>query len=655
MKQLTNYISKNMSKNFLLGMMVMAVMFVGAFAINANSASADCTITSSLRVGSVGGDVSCLQSKVGASADGKFGPMTKAKVVVWQASHGLVADGVVGPITRAALNALDVVSGNFPAGCSSLVGYSTITGLPCSGGFSNLPAGCLPGYVYSATTGMPCSGGLNLPAGCASAIGYSSTTGVKCDSNQNSDNNGDLQGGSGEITVSQTASDVENEVAEGRSEKVLGFRVEAEDSDIRVNSLKVIVENTDTASSKRPDRYINTIEIWKGDTKVGSIKATDLTRGSGNTYSKSIALSDAVVREGSGNRETFYVVFKAISKIDSGDMQSASFDVDLNSIRFTDASGVIMTSSASLGVDGITFTDLATAGEVRMKVSLGGNNPDEGSVQVNEFSSTSNVSLLEFELKAEATDMSISELSINLESSISNLNKIISEVKLMKGNTTLADYSGSFDGDMSQRIEFDLYDDLDIDEGDTETLKVVVKLLKQDNNFDNGATLRASLATPLATYLVAEDENGDDIVNFSGSANGYAQTLFVNGATIAHVSSTSTQVDQAGKVRDFILVFDVTAVGEDLTIDRTSLNDNNNDGIQYVVEGTGTNTESANLSSNASLSGNTYTVFEGQTRRFTLTVTVTTDTTGQKQIVLEEVAGVSTTSTIESVSATVIQ
>ena len=96
-------------------------------------------------------------------------------------------------------------------------------------------------------------------------------------------------------------------------------------------------------------------------------------------------------------------------------------------------------------------------------------------------------------------------------------------------------------------------------------------------------------------------------------------------------------------------------MGDDLTVDRTSLDDNNNDGIQYIVSGSGTNTESANLSSNASLSGNVYTVYEGQTRRFTLTVTVTTDTTGQKKIVLEEVAGVSTTSTIESTSATVIQ
>src|SRR3989338_7088377 len=648
---------KLLKSKFFLGVMVVAILVVAGSVVpvgTPNQASADCTIASTLRVGSAGFEVQCLQGIVGVTADGKFGPMTLAAVKAWQASHGLVADGIVGPMTRAALNAQGQVSGNFPAGCTSAVGYSVTTGMPCSG-VSNLPAGCLPGYVYSATTGMPCSCGLNLPAGCNSTLGYSPTTGVKCDTNQNSGDNGNLNGSDGDITVSQTAADVENEVAEGRSEKVLGFRVEAEDSDIRVNSVKVKVENTDTASNRRPDRYLSTIEIWKGDTKVGSIKATDLTRGSGNTYSKTITLSDAVVREGSGNRETFYVVFKAISKIDSGDMQSASFDVDLNSIRFTDASGVIMTSSASLGVDGITFTDLATAGEVRMKVSLGGNNPDEGSVQVNEFSSTSNVSLLEFELKAEATDMSISELSINLESTISNINKIISEVKLMKSNTTLADYSGSFDGDMSQRIEFDLYDDLDIDEGDTETLKVVAKLLKQDNNFDNGATLRASLATPLATYLVAEDENGDDIVNFSGSATGYAQTLFVNGATIAYVSSTSTQVDQAGKVRDFTLVFDVTAVGDDLTVDRTSLDDNNNDGIQYIVSGSGTNTESANLSSNASLSGNVYTVYEGQTRRFTLTVTVTTDTTGQKKIVLEEVAGVSTTSTIESTSATVIQ
>lgn len=627
MKKLTNY------KKFFLGMTMAVMVILGAFTLKAEQASADCLVTSTLRVGSSGTEVICLQSKIGAQTDGKFGPMTKARVIAFQSSHGLVADGIVGPITRAALNQQVIINPNLPAGCTSTIGYSPLTGVRCDSTTptTGLPAGCLPGYAYSVTTGQACIPDNQTPG------------------------NGDLRGGAGSINVSQTSIDVENEVAEGRSEKVLSFRVEAEDSDIQINNLKVSVENTDTSSNRRPDRYLDNIEVWMGNTKVGSIKASDLTRESGNVYSRNISLNKAIIREGIANRQTFYIVFDSLSNIDTSDMQSANFDLDINNIRYVDASGASLTSTTNISTSGINFIDPASLGDVRMRVSLGTNNPNEGSVQVNEFTSTNNVQLLEFKLKAESDDMTVEEISANLESTGSNLNNILSDVKLMRGNTTLADYSGSFDSDMSQRINFELYDGLNINEGDTETLKIVARLLKQENNFTSGSTIRASLATPLSTYIVAENQSGDRIVNFTGSAAGYIQTLFVNGATISFVSSTSTQVDQAGKVRDFVLVFDVTAIGDDIEVNRTILNNNNNEGIQYIVEGTGTNTSSATLSSNASLSGNTYTVFEGQTRRFTLTVTVTTDTTGQKRIILQEVGGIPTTTAIESVSATVIQ
>ncbi len=653
MKKLTNY------KKIFLGLMFMTALVAGGMTVNSETASADCTITSTLRVGSVGLQVQCLQGILGVTADGKFGPITRAAVVAWQRAHGLVADGIVGPITRAALMAQGAVSGNFPPGCTSASGFSVTTGQPCYAIPSILPAGCTTTAGYSPLTGVKCDSTVStLPPGCLPGYAFSVTTGQRCvpgTTTPTPSPSAPLQGGAGSATITQTSVDVETEVAEGKSEKVLAFRVEAEDSDIQVNNVKVTVENTDNSSNRRPDRYLDTIEIWMGNTKVGSVDASDLSQDSGNVYSRTISLSNAIVREGESSRQTFYVVFNAEDNIDSTDMTNADFDVDVTSVRFTDAAGAIMTSSTSIGVDGVTFTDLASSGEVRIRASLGDNNPDEGSVQVNEFTSTSNVKLLEFELKAESTDMTVEELSVDLTSTISNLNTILSDVKLMHGTTTIADYSGSFDADNSQRINFNFYDDVEIDEGDTETFSVVARLLKQDTNFTSGATLTASLSTPLSTYLIAEDENGDSIENFSGSAAGFTQTLFVDGASIAYVSSTSTQVDQAGQVRDFVLVFDVTAIGDDLTVDRTVLNSNNSTGIEYSVSGAGTNSSSASLSSNASLSGNTYTVFEGQTRRFTLTVTVTTDTTGQKKIVLEEVGGVATSTTIESVSATVIQ
>jgi murein DD-endopeptidase MepM/ murein hydrolase activator NlpD len=56
-----------------------------------------------VKKGSKGTDVKYLQSKLGITADGDFGPKTHAAVVAFQGSKGLVADGIVGPKTWAAI------------------------------------------------------------------------------------------------------------------------------------------------------------------------------------------------------------------------------------------------------------------------------------------------------------------------------------------------------------------------------------------------------------------------------------------------------------------------------------------------------------------------------------------------------------------------
>jgi hypothetical protein len=181
--------SNLLKSKFLLGVIAVAVMFVGVVAVsNTASAQSSCsTGTTTLRVGSRGPAVVCLQLALdsGIVADGVFGPKTKARVVAWQASVGLVADGVFGARSRAALLAGGVVSASFaPAGCTSASGFSPVTGGACYV-VTPFPAGCTSASGFSSTTGLPCNGVVvnppsGFPAGCSSASGFSSTTGLPC-------------------------------------------------------------------------------------------------------------------------------------------------------------------------------------------------------------------------------------------------------------------------------------------------------------------------------------------------------------------------------------------------------------------------------------------------------------------------------------------
>jgi peptidoglycan hydrolase-like protein with peptidoglycan-binding domain len=72
-------------------------------------AEARCTISTTLRLGSTGAAVRCLQSRLNAlgydagPVDGWFGPMTRAAVVRYQRAQGLEVDGIVGRQTARSL------------------------------------------------------------------------------------------------------------------------------------------------------------------------------------------------------------------------------------------------------------------------------------------------------------------------------------------------------------------------------------------------------------------------------------------------------------------------------------------------------------------------------------------------------------------------
>jgi putative chitinase len=77
-----------------------------------------------LKIGSTGEDVKKLQTKLGLSSDGSFGPNTAEAVKKWQTQNGLAADGIVGDATWAKM-----FSSNSAPASAPTVSAPTISGL----------------------------------------------------------------------------------------------------------------------------------------------------------------------------------------------------------------------------------------------------------------------------------------------------------------------------------------------------------------------------------------------------------------------------------------------------------------------------------------------------------------------------------------------
>lgn len=613
------------TKKFLVGVVAVAALFVGA-----RSASAAYMHSVTLKMGMTNANVKSLQqtlnmngyivATVGAGSPNMesmyFGAKTKAAVQAFQISKGLGKDGVVGPMTGAALAALGDGSmpGSYPAGCTSSAGYST-------------------------TTGQPCSGGSMVP-GCASTSGYSSTTGQPCNG---SSNGGALNGTAGDITVTSYSSGLETQVGEGETnQKVVGFEVKADaGSDVALNSVKVTLQKTSGGSSYRLGRYADSVSVWSEDgTKIGSSSVSDFSEDS-NVYTRSIPLSNVVVR--SDKKARFFVSVDAVDNIDSND-QNAYWQASVSNVRFSDASGAILTDSTTVSKT-FQFTSLASASDVELKVNLSSSNLKAQTVKVSTTSQTNGVELLKFTLKAQGSAMSIDQIPVTFTSTSTGVASITGNVTLnIDGQTFSESVSGS---GTSLTV---LFNDLNIDLAKDETITATVSadINSLTGNYGQGETLAASIPSSLVTatsgnYIDVEDVNGDQLVtgDRSGSATGETMTFRSTGVnTVMGTPSYNRTTDTSGNVTSvtYTVPVSVTSFGNTLYVGQsaqlaTSASGSNAFALAFQTSAAPTTdevTSSASIavsSSDAVIESNGFRLDDGSTKHFTITVTLNTPTT----------------------------
>jgi hypothetical protein len=503
-----------------------------------------------------------------------------------------------------------------------------------------------------------------IPARMAGQLVPTATTGTPVD-------NGDLNGSVGDITVTASSVYSAEQIGEGESDQgVLAFKVKAgNDSDVRINSVKVKLAQTHTGDSKDITDYIDEVTIMRdADTQVGSADPADFNEDA-NVYTKSISLSgnDAIVR--AGETATFSVAISALDSLDSSDIDSATFTADVLNVRFTDADGVTTTvdTDTSPVLDrGFGFQDFATAADVELRAALNDEDTDindSHNILVSDDQRTNDVPVLSFTLEARGdSDITVKSIPVVLDTSDTNWGTVATTADLYEGSEKIAsDDIDQTATDVNQSLVFDDLD-VNINAGDTEDFTVKINVLDAGtagSHFAQGTTVQATLTV---SGIDADDQNGDTVqpADLTGSAISSASSLFSNGITVDVTSATATVDAQDGATNDLVTFkWDVSMknIGDDdvyvnadnadvvTSSDATNVDDTytiQNSGSAVTASGaTITNTGSTSSTTVTGVNGfstgsagtNPYTsetfykLTPGQTKTFRITVTGTNHTT----------------------------
>lgn len=532
-------------------------------------------------------------------------------------------------------------------GTVQLVGASSLMGVPSTDVFNSW------GYSFAdvvtanaadkamTQSGVMCS---RMPG----QLNPSMTAGA-CDNND--DDGGPLEGGAGDITVTAQSTYGDEEVGEDAEEvPVLAFEVEAgDDSDVDLTSIKVELAQQTGADSVDLTDYATEVSVWMNGDMVGSADAEDFTENA-DDYTKSISLDGAIVR--AGETADFELAVSALSNLDSGDIDTDDWQIGVSSIRFVDGEGVSTTDSFTLDIDDnavddtleeeFDFASFATATNVELKVALNNDDDDVNLahvIDIDDTDDTDEVEILSFTIEADGdSDLNIQEVPATITTTGETDEAVlVSNAQLWYDGESIANDTVPTGGAV-------VFEDLDVDisAGEMGEFKITVDVQDTTGAADNGDTVQASLTTTDADAIVAEDESGERVVDgdASGSAVGEAHALYDAGIMVEFVEASAERTftaDASGEDDQgtFSVSFDVTAFDGDMRIDNSSeVADANaaGQGVEFSeVDTAGTPVLGSDILESDTVdsedTANTFEVDEGTTRRFTLTVIYSADST----------------------------
>lgn len=611
----------------------LASMFAFAFVFTASAAAPATNFTSNMTSGTTGTQVKELQVflnacsdtalAVSAGATGSagyetmyFGPATKAAVMKYQAKYGVSTTGNFYTLSRGAAN----TKGNECGGSTTTTTTTTTgTGALCPNGMT-LASNCMTAPTTTTTTTEPlCPNGKTIASNCTQ---YPTTT-----------------VSSVEGYIADIAADATNRVStvyESEQNKVVnGVRMTARLADQKVESLRLTFKNSSITSSSNFAKYATMVSIMDGTTVLASMPVSAADRSTDDTFTFQFTGLGKVITKDTIGRLS--VAVSAVSAMDTLDAQNASWVSKIVDVRTVSPNGVYIVNSATpLPVmQSFTFGKFSTSG-VKGTVALASTNPLSYTKEVSKTSTTNDVKLLDFTVKAEVSPLTLRNVPVTVTSS-TDQSFMINSVKLMKDGQLVDNVAPGYVGvtpctTSCAYVFQNLAPSLaTIAAGTTATYSVVVDLKAQGNTpvYPNGSTLQASFTgTAVGTWSVV-DSNGDQLVAGSrtGSAVGNTISLASTGISTAYVSSStgtlSSSAASTTTARTYYVDVAVTSFGDTVYVPDifAAANATGKNSTNTVIAPTAV-TISAAPGESITKQGSDFVVSSGETKKFRVAVTL---------------------------------
>ena len=567
------------------------MVVAGALAFAGSSYAATFVYTGGIiKVGSHGTQVADLQTCMNAlgystgMVDGKFGPMTKAGVMAFQASKGLVVDGIIGPQTGPV----------FTAACATVDGGSSTT----------------------------------LPDGCTSTAGYSVTTGEKCDGSDSSSTTMGTSGEEASLSNYNLKAGSDDTIREGEKEEVARIEFDVDDADFALERVDLTFDYTGTAAGEdKPWKAFKKVILKADGKEIASKSVDDQDDWKEDQDPYVLRLTDISYIVKAGDKAKLSVEVEADDSVDgTSSALNNTWDiyVGTDGIRGVDEAGISQYEGDATDKESFNIEDEA-AGEA-LTIKSSSNNPDATIFKVYDDKTSDDYKVFAFKLDADEHDIKVDRLGLRFITS-DLYDDVIDDMYLKIDGTKYDDIESvvyytnntfttktAVNGTTPSQyalLTFDIDKDAVIDADTSENVYVYAKFREQSaSTYPAGTTL--NLATASVTGEGVDDVSDNTVIT------GDTHTLELGVPKVTLVSKTSS-LNDSETVATFSFEVKVEADDEDISFDNAT-------DVVYSVIGPntalGAGAVAQKISGDATLSGSTYTVLAGDNATFAVDVVI---------------------------------